>query len=275
MKESTLNIPAPAALDRATPSSARIYNYLLGGREYFPVDRAAAENALLAVPHGRSIAAANRRFAARAARYMAAHGIVQFLDLGAGLLTRPAVHHVVRSVNPGARVLYIDNDPTVTAHNRRLLARTPGTAAIRGDLREPHGIVARPQVAELIDFGQPTGLLFTAVLHFIPPEDDPERAMRSFARYLVPGSALAVSHLSSDGTQPEVITAIEHAWQHATAPAVFRSADQIQGFFGGLDLVPPGLTTVASWPSRIPAPVQSPALQVLAGVARRPLPLPG
>ena len=122
----TLMAP-PGGRALAAPSPARVCNYLLGGREYFPVDRAAAEGALSAVPHGRGIAAANRRFAARAARYMAAHGIAQFIDLGAGLLTRPSVHHVVRSVIPGARVLYVDNDPTVTAHNRRLLAGTRGS----------------------------------------------------------------------------------------------------------------------------------------------------
>jgi hypothetical protein len=254
--------------DLAAPSPARIYNYLLGGREYFPVDRAAAERALSAVPHGRGIATANRRFAARAARYMAAHGIAQFIDLGAGLLTRPSVHHVVRSVVPGARVLYVDNDPTVTAHNRRLLAGTPGVAANRGDLREPHGILASPQRARLIDLTQPTGLLLTAVLHFVPPQDDPEGAVRCLAGHLVPGSAVAVSHLSRDGTQTEVIAALEHAFGHAAAQAVFRTCDQIRDFFAGLDLVPPGLTAVADWPGQIPGPVQFPALQMLAGVAR-------
>jgi O-methyltransferase involved in polyketide biosynthesis len=265
-------LPAPPC---AAPSPARIYNYLLGGREYFPVDRAAAERALSAVPHGRGIAAANRRFAARAARYMAAHGIAQFIDLGAGLLTRPALHHVARSVIPGARVLYVDNDPTVTAHNRRLLTGTPGVAAIRGDLREPRDVLASPQRGELIDLGQPTGLLLTAVLHFVPSEDDPEGAVRSLAGRLVPGSAIAVSHLDRDGTQTEVITAVEHAFGPATAQAVFRTCDQIRGFFAGLDLVPPGLTNVTSWPGRIPAPVQSPALQMLAGVARLLHPDPG
>jgi O-methyltransferase involved in polyketide biosynthesis len=206
---------------------------------------------------------------------MAAHGIAQFIDLGAGLLTRPSVHHVVRSVIPGARVLYVDNDPTVTAHNRRLLARAPGVAAIRGDLREPREVLASPQHGRLIDLGQPTGLLLTAVLHFVPPEDDPEGAVRSLAGHLVPGSAVAVSHLGRDGTQAEVITAIEHAFGHAAARVAFRTCDQIRGLFAGLDLVPPGLTTVADWPGRNPAPAQFPELQMLAGVARLSGPGPG
>lgn len=258
--------------DRAGPvvsSPARIYSYLLGGRDYHTADQVAAANALSAVPHAPGIARANRRFVARAVRYMAGQGIAQFVDLGSGLPARPAVHDIARSVVPSARVLYVDNDPCVTARYRSRSARCEGIGVIRGDIREPHGILASPQLEQFIDFSQPVGLLLAAVLHFIPPEDGPEIAVRAFVKCLVPGSCLAVSHVTSDGTQPGVAAAIEDAYKTASAPVVFRTADQIRGFFGGLSLVSPGLADMMSWPGRLQAPAQSPALRVLAGVARR------
>jgi hypothetical protein len=260
----------PAEIDVTVASAARIYDYYLGGHDNYPADQAAAENALSAVPQGRTIARANRRFLARAVLYMADQGIGQFIDLGTGIPTRPNVHEVARSVIPGTRVVYVDNDPLVTAHNRGLLARTEGIAAVRGDIREPHRILASPELGQLIDFDQPVGVLFVAVLHFIPPEDDPESLIRSFTMCMTGGSYLAVSHISSDGTSPDVAAAVRRAYQMASAPAVFRTADQIHGFFDGLDLVPPGLTDVLSWPSRTPVGVSPPALSILAGVGSKP-----
>jgi hypothetical protein len=269
---STHVLTGPDRARRALSSPARIYSYLLGGRDYYAVDLSAAENALSAVPHARSIARANRRFVARAVRYMAGHGIAQFIDLGSGLPARPTVHDVARSVVPSARVLYVDNDHCVTARYRSRSARCEGIGVIHGDIREPHGILASPQLEQLIDFSQPLGLLFAAVLHFVLPEDDPETAVQAFVKYLVPGSCLAVSHVTSDGTQPGAVVAIEDAYKTASAPVVFRTADQIRGFFDGLSLVSPGLADMMSWPGRMPAPAQSPALRVLAGVARSTAP---
>lgn len=260
---------APVGIDPRVPSPARMYDYYLGGKDNYAADRAAAEIALSAVPHGRTIARANRRFLARAVQLMAKRGVAQFVDLGTGIPTRPAVHDIARSLIPDARVLYVDNDPVVTAHNRALLAGSEGIEAVHGDIREPYKIFASPELQRLIDFGQPTGLLFVAVLHFIPPEDDPESAVRVFTKYLVPGSYLAVSHITSDGTHPDVIAAVEDAYKTASAPAVFRTVGQIRMFFDGLDLIPPGLADVTNWPGRGPATAQSPALQFLAGVGHR------
>jgi SAM-dependent methyltransferase len=254
---------------------ARIYSYLLGGRDYYAADQAAAQGVLSTVPHAPSIARANRRFVARAVRYMAGQGIGQFVDLGSGLPARPAVHDIARSVVPSARVLYVDNDPGVTARYRSRSALSEGIGVVHGDIREPHEVFASPQLERLIDFAQPVGLLLAAVLHFIPPEDEPEIAVRAFTRYLAPGSCLAVSHVTSDGTHPSMVAAIEDAYQTATAPVVFRAANQIRGFFDGLSLVSPGLADMTSWPGRMPAPAQSPALRVLAGVARTPAPRSG
>jgi S-adenosyl methyltransferase len=265
---STHVLTSPGRAGRTVSSPARIYSYLLDGQDYCTADQAAAGNALSAVPQAPSIARANRRFVARAVRYMAGQGIAQFVDLGSGLPARPAVHDVARSVVPSARVLYVDNDPCVTARYRGRSARCEGIGVVHGDIREPHGIFASPQLEQLIDFGQPLGLLLAAVLHFIPPEDDPEIAVRAFVKHLAPGSCLAVSHVTSDGTHPSVVAAIEDAYKTASTPVVFRTADQIRGFFDGLSLVSPGLADVTSWPGRMPPPEQSPALRALAGVAR-------
>jgi len=260
---------ASAWTSPAGPSPARIYDYLLGGKDNYAADRAAAEKVLSVVPHGRGIARANRRFLLRAVRYMAGQGIAQFIELGTGLPTRPAVHEAARSLVPDARVLYVDNDPTVTVHNHALLAGHEGIEAVLGDLREPYGIFASPELERLIDFDQPTGVLFVAVLHFIPPEDDPESTVRAFTKYLAPGSHLALSHVTSDGTDPDVIGAIDDVYKAASTPAVFRTADQIRAFFADVDLIPPGLADVTAWP-RVSPPAQRPALRVLAGVGRRP-----
>jgi S-adenosyl methyltransferase len=247
-------LTGPGRTGLAVSSPARIYSYLLGGGDYYATDQAAAESALSAVLNAPSIARANRRFVARAVRCMAGQGIGQFIDLGSGLPARPAVHHIAHSVVPSARVLYVDNDPSVTGRHRSRSTPCEGIGVIHGDIREPHKIFASRHLEHLIDFGQPLGLLLAAVLHFIPPEDDPEIAVRAFTRYLAPGSCLAVSHATSDGTHPSVVAAIEDAYKTASAPVVFRTADQIRGFFDGLSLVSPGLADMMSWPGPMPVP---------------------
>jgi hypothetical protein len=260
--------PTQTRIDPTVPSRARIYDYLLGGKDNYASDRAAATSMLRAVPHARAVARANRRFVERAVRHMAEAGVAQFIDLGTGFPARPAVHDIARTLIPDARVLYVDNDPVVTVHNKALLAGGEGVEAINGDIREPYAIFASPELKQLIDLDRPIGLLLAAVLHLIPPEDDPDSNIRTFIKYLMPGSYLAVSHLCRDGTDPDIIAAIENVGKKATAPAVFRTTGQIQAFLDGLDLIPPGLADITAWPGRQPAPAQRPALRVLAGVAR-------
>jgi hypothetical protein len=218
---------------------------------------------------GRSIARANQRFLTRAVRYMAGQGVGQFIDLGTGIFASPGIHDVARAAQPATRVLYVDSDPVAAIRNRAVLASHEGIRAIHGDIRELYGIFASRELGQLIDFDQPVGLVFAAVLHFVPPEDDPEGIIRTFAKYLVPGSYLALLHMTSDGTDPNVVAAVRDAYKRSGTPAVFRTADQIRGFFAGLDLILPGLVDVTSWPGRAPAAAQSPTLRFLAGVARK------
>lgn len=261
--------PASGLSPTAIPSPARIYDYYLGGKDNYAIDRAAAEEALSVVPHGRQIARANRDFLIRAVTHMAERGIGQFIDLGTGIPTSPNVHQAARGINPGAKVAYVDNDPIVTTHNRALLARADDRLlAVHGDIRNPYSVLARDDIWRLIDFSQPVGVLLVAALHFIPPEDDPEASVAAFVRTMAPGSYLALSHITSDGTPPAVIATIHEAYRTATAPAVFRTRRQILEFFSGLNLIEPGLADLSEWHTS-PCEDAPAALRFLAGIATK------
>ena len=263
---------SPAGIDPAFPSPARMYNYFLGGRDNFPADRLAAEKALSAVPDGRRIALANRYFLAQATLRMADRGITQFLDLGTGIPTSPAVHEVAREITRDARVAYVDNDPVVIAHNKAQLAAIETVRVVLGDIRQPEAVLADPAIRGLIDFSRPVGVLMVAVLHFITDDEDPGRIVAAFTRELAPGSYLALSHISSDGTSPQAIATIHDAYAHAAAPAVFRTAAQIRAFFDGFAWEPPGLIDVVDWfPYSKVFTATPPTVQVLGGLGCKKL----
>ncbi|HCU96034.1 MAG TPA: hypothetical protein DHU96_26250 [Actinobacteria bacterium] len=271
MSWSITNPDEPSNIDVTVPSPARIYDYYLGGKENFAADRQVAEEALSVVPHGRRVALANRKFLVRAVKYMARNGVDQFIDLGTGIPTSPNVHEVARSAMPGARVVYVDNDPIVTVHSRALLAGAgSGVAAIRGDIRYPLNIIRNSALRQIIDFGRPVGILFVAVLHFIADSDNPYLAVTAFRDQVPPGSFLAVSHISRDGTAPDAISTIERVYARASAPAVFRGRDEISKFFAGFGLVKPGLVEVDQWRGNNRKPEDLPALRFLGGVGRKP-----
>jgi hypothetical protein len=243
-----------------------MYDYYLGGKDNFPADREAADQALSVVPSGREIARANLQFLVRAVTFMARSGIGQFIDVGTGLPTMPNVHEVARSIHSNARVLYVDNDPMVCSHARALLATNDGVAAIQGDIRMPQTILNDPVTRTLIDFTQPVGVLFVAVLHFLTDDDQPWEQVAAFRCRMASRSMLAISHITSDGTPPEVQSTIQDVYADASAPAVFRASHDIESFFCGLDLVEPGLVEVGAWRSlRRSRPTP---LRLLGGVAR-------
>jgi hypothetical protein len=257
---------AVPGFDPLVPNPARMYDYYLGGKDNFPTDREAAELALSVVPFGREVARANRQFLVRAVSFMARSGIGQFIDIGTGLPTRPNVHEVARSILPDARVVYVDNDPMVCAHARALLATNDGVGAIHGDIRTPQAILNDPVTRALIDFTRPVGLLFVAVLHFLTDDDRPWERVAAFQRRMASGSMLAVSHITSDDTPPEIQDTIRDVYAEASAPAVFRTKPEIESFFGGLDLIDPGLVEVGAWLSLRPSPPAP--LRFLGGVAQ-------
>ena len=257
-------------VDVTTPSPARMYDYYLGGKDNFTADREAAEKALSVIPEGRAVARANRRFMVRAVRYLARNGIKQFIDLGTGIPTRPNVHEAARGITPDAHVVYVDNDPVVTMHNRALLANNnTGVVALHGDIRYPQGIATSEPLRRVIDFSQPVAVLFVAVLHFLTNGDDPYNSVCVFRDHMPAGGYLVVSHITSDGIDPTVISTIRAAYSNASAPAVFRSRDEINQFFTGFRLVRPGLVEVAEWRSNNRKQENPPALRFLGGVGRR------
>jgi hypothetical protein len=228
------------------PSPARIYDFLLGGKDNYPADREAAQELLAAIPDVRMFALQNRAFLRRAVRYMAGQrGIRQFIDIGTGLPTEGNVHELAQEAAPDARVVCIDNDPVVLAHGRAMLHGVADTAIIEHDLRRPAAILADPDLAKLIDFGEPVGLLLVAVMHFIPDEDDPAGLIGQLVAALPSGSLVALSHATAD-SRPESAKG-ERVYDRATAQAHARTRDQVLALVAGLELVEPGLVWAPQW----------------------------
>src|ERR1035438_2977519 len=193
---------APAGVDTSTPAPARIYDYMLQGDNHFESDVKAAERILGVVPEIRDCAWSNRGFHQRAARWIAQRGVRQFIDIGSGLPTVGNTHEVVQLVDPQCRVVYVDNDPMVREQAGELLT-DPGTVrVVLGDLRDPDSVLTSPDVRALIDFSQPTGLLMTAVMHFVADDKDPWGLLARYIEALAPGSYLSLSHLTDDQKPP-------------------------------------------------------------------------
>jgi hypothetical protein len=260
----------PDGIDPRTPNPARVYDALLGGKDHYEVDRAAAEAILAAAPQAGEGARENRAFLQRAVRYLAQQGIRQFLDIGTGLPTQGNVHQVARQVAPDARVVYVDHDPVVYAHANALLANnSPSTLAVLADLRQPEAILGHPQVRGLLNFAQPVGVLLVAVLHFIRDEEDPGGIVARLRDAMAPGSFLVVSHATGD-FHPQAGAKITEVYQRASAPLVLRSRGQIGRFFRGFELVEPGLVQPAAWCPE--GPVGPGAGGFYSGVGRRSAP---
>jgi trans-aconitate methyltransferase len=228
------------------PTPARIYDYLLGGKDNYPADREAAQELIAAVPDLRTFARQNRAFLARVVRYLAGEaGIRQFIDIGTGLPSQGNVHEVAQGVAPGARVVCVDNDPMVLAHGRAMLHGVPSTAIIGHDLRDTGAILADPRLGRLIDFAEPCALLLVAVMHFIPDEDDPADLIRRLVSPLAPGSYVALTHATAD-SRPESAEG-EKVYERASAQARGRTRDQVAAMVAGLELVAPGLVWAPEW----------------------------
>lgn len=266
----------PADVDPARPAPARIYDYLLSGKNNFQSDRDAAKRIMALVPEIKDCAWANRSFHQRAARWIADRGVRQFIDIGSGLPTVGNTHDVVRSVDTSCRVAYVDNDPMVRAQSAQLLAGTPGVRVILGDLRDPDQVLADPELRELIDFTEPVGLLMTAVVHFVADESDPWGLIRRYLAALAPGSYLALSHLTSDHKPPRAVHEFRRVFNRATEQVHFRSKPEVERLFEGLDMVsahdpeaPGRLCYVGDWEAEDPEMADSDGSRWLyCGVAR-------
>lgn len=268
---------APRGVDVTIPSPARLYDYYLGGKNNFEVDRTAAERLKAQVPETVDVAWANRGFHQRAARWIAERGVRQFIDIGSGLPTQGNTHEVVQAVAPNARVVYVDQDPMVAIHSKALLTAEGNTTVLTADLRLPDRILDAPEVRETIDFSKPAGLLMTAVLHFVPDASDPWGIVRRYVDVLAPGSYLALSHGTLDKIPPRSVNALYEVYSRASEQIYLRSRADVERFFEGLELVPPYpgsdpvVTYVGEWGAEDLALADSDGSRMsYSGVARRP-----
>jgi hypothetical protein len=267
----------PAGVDPAKPTPARMYDYFLGGTNNFEADRQLGDRLRALVPEIGDSAWANRSFHQRAARWIAGRGIRQFIDIGAGLPTQCNTHDLVRQVTPGARVVYVDNDPMVLAHGTALLGESENTKIIMADLRDPEALLNHPDLRELIDLGEPIGLLMTGVMYFVADASDPWGLVASHLAAIAPGSYLALSHLTADSKPVRAVEESVDVYARGTENIHFRSKAEVERFFEGLELVEPCkgagpvVTHVGLWGAEDPAAADTDDSRWLyCGVARRP-----
>jgi hypothetical protein len=271
--------PEPGArvdLHTDRPHPARVYDYLLGGKDNFAADREAAQKGLQANPDSRIPPRENRLFLGRAVRYLAEQGIDQFLDIGTGIPSAPNVHHVAQGINPRSRIVYVDNDPIVLAHARALLTSHPDgrTDYIDADLRDVDTILRSPALSNTLDLNRPVGLLLIAILHFVGDEHDPWSIVERLLAALPAGSYLALSHLTGD-FRPEAWEKVAEVYRKQGVTMKVRSKQQIERFFTGLELVEPGLQILPAWRPDLGAPTDQPPpadaqVSVYGAVARKP-----
>ncbi len=224
-----------------------MYDAMLGGDHNFAIDREAVAAFTAIDPQVRTLARANRDFLGRAVRFLVESGVRQFIDLGSGIPTQGNVHEVAQAASPGARVVYVDNDPVAVAHSTSLLADNPDADIVDGDIRRPADVLSSPQVRKLIDFDQPVAVLMITILHFITPAEDPAGIVAAFRDALPDGSWLALSHATNQD-RPDTAAAVGQLYRSkATSPVTARSYEEILALFDGFDLVAPGLTYVPLW----------------------------
>jgi hypothetical protein len=241
----------PNDLKTDVPHSARIYDYLLGGKDNFPADRAAAEAVLKVSPVTRAVAVSNRQFMRRVVHHLAAaEGIRQFLDIGTGLPTSPNLHEVAQGVAPECRVVYVDNDPIVLVHARALLTSAPEgkTTYVHADLHEPEAILESSEVGDTIDLDRPVALTMMAILHYVDDDAVLKDLIRRYMGALPKGSALALSMACLDTEiEPERVDEGLRTFNAQGFGLKPRTLAETEALFEGLELVPPGVVMVHRW----------------------------
>ena len=258
----------PSALfDTSVPHIARVYNYWLGGKDHFAADRELAERFIKADPEVIAGVRANRAFLGRAVHFLATKArLRQFLDIGTGIPTANNTHEVAQRAAPGSRVVYVDNDPIVLAHARALLTSDPDgvTDYVDADLRNTGAILT--QAARTLDFGRPVAVMLAGILQCIPDEDDPRGIVAALMDGVPPGSYLAISHPAAD-VHAEARAGAAVLSEGLASPVTFRTRAAIARFFGGLELIEPGLVSTSQWRSGAGADTRP--LANWAGVARK------
>jgi hypothetical protein len=260
-------------IDTSVPSVARVYDFFLGGGHNFPADRQLAAKIEMSMPHIQDVARLNRSFLRRAVVFMIDSGIRQFLDIGSGIPTVGNVHEIAQAADPDCRVVYVDKEPVAVAHSRILLQGNDNAVAIRADIRDPEDILGRPETRMLLDFTEPVGLLNLLVWHFVPDHDDPPGLLARYRDALVPGSLLALTHVTEDDAAAGLRQAVDDVNRGGRDQMRPRSFAEINGLFNGFELVEPGVVLCAAWRPQGPGDFSDePGSNALlyAGVARVP-----
>ncbi len=261
-----------SAFDPSRPNVARVYDYLLGGKDNFAADRSLGDRIIASLPTVQVGVRAQRELLGRVVRYLVAEaGIGQLIDIGSGLPTAENVHEIAQRLDPSTRVVYVDNDPVVLAHARALLADSSATIVVDGDLRHPEGILGHPDVRRHIDWDQPVGLLLCGVLHHILDEEHPVELTQTLCAALPAGSYVFIHHLLDSGDP--AVAGVQAAFRHGMGRGQFRTWQQIRSLFDGLELIEPGLVLVTEWRPDLgtPSAEDLPVLRLAcAGVARKP-----
>jgi hypothetical protein len=261
----------PKGAEPAKASVARMYDAMLGGEHNFAIDREALAAFTAIDPQVRTLARANRALLGRAVRFLVDAGVRQFIDLGSGIPTQGNVHEVAQAASPGARVVYVDNDPVAVAHSAALLADNPDAEIVDADIRRPSEVLSSPQVRKLIDFEQPVAVLMITILHFVTPEENPAGIVAAFRDALPEGGWLALTHATNQD-RPDTAAAVGQLYRsRASSPVTARSHDEILDFFDGFDLAQPGLVHVPLWrPDPVDEIPDNPSeYWVYAGVGRK------
>ncbi|MEY9839812.1 SAM-dependent methyltransferase [Streptacidiphilus sp. EB103A] len=271
MTEVSGGFTAPTNLHPEVPHPARVYDFLLGGKDHFPSDREAGEAILAMGEGGRTAVRANRAFLQRAVRTLAELGIDQFLDIGTGIPTAGNTHEIAQKANPEARVVYVDNDPIVLTHARALMSG-PGhgvTRVLQADLREPEKILVAPEVTETLDFSRPVALLLVAVLHFLKDSEQPGEIVARLIDALPSGSYVVLSHVTGEVLTDDEVAGVGVAYSKVPAGMNLRTREQVSEFLAGVDLLEPGLVLCPFWrPEGDPAP-DGDRVSILAAVGKK------
>ena len=236
-------------IDTSKPHSARMYDYYLGGKDHFEVDKQAADQVLAILPHGLVVARQNRAFMHRATRVLAReHGIRQWLDIGTGIPTEPNLHQVAQAVVPEARIVYVDNDPLVLKYAETLMRSAPEgrTTYIEADAKDPQALLDAPELTDVLDLTQPVALSLNALLHFVTDAQGAHPLVSRLLDVLPSGSALAISHCTAD-FDPQTWARAIAVYQAAGTPVQLRSKQEVSRFFEGVELLEPGIVVGHRW----------------------------
>jgi SAM-dependent methyltransferase len=260
----------PSDVDIDVPSSARIYDYVLGGAHNFERDRMIGDQLAQVVPV-REMARLNRSFLRRAVLFLVENGIRQFLDIGSGIPTVGNVHEIAQEADPACRVVYVDYEPVAVAHSRLILRDDPHAVMVQADLRNPERILSDPETRRMLDFEQPVGLLVVGVLQFVADADDPAGVIARFRDALPAGSYLALSHFTPDNMEEGMAKAVD-VFSHSAEPIHPRSHAEVTAMFDGFELVEPGVVFTANWRPQSAADLGDDPEHsgIYAGVGRKP-----